>query len=1169
MPDHIGNRKKIITALIEELFGPAPVGEELDFSKPVEFKTAEEAYGPWRQKGSGDEVLHSDGPSRRYGIGVLYPIGSIADEEQVDQTGADVSELLLSEDGIEMETGSPAENPSKESDENLASDNKGLDGSSVDTDTGDFDLSSANAYKPSSIGVSFLAEFSPNTRLVVEASGGRYNPFKVKIEDVTRTWWLRSQVTLRVEFSADILCSGQQIIATPTKCESENVEGLDIRVEVFSRQFKNRSDLRLVTVCLVNRTQASSSSDEAALFQSKFKATVISHKPGPILAYPSTPGEKQDDEEQSLALLYRNAATYAVGHGCAADWSESKRLGKVDWVSAECLPLFETPSTTPDITDPDGNQILVPMAPLAGLIPGDDGFDLLEKIVGYYEQWIAKQNEEISLLENRYQNAAKRHLSDCERCARRMRRGIQYLLSNSHAFRAFQLANRAILLQQIQSRKGLRTAKYDTQTGRIQFSEAYSEPDPLNQENGPCNWRAFQIAFLLMSIESAAEEDAPDRESIELIWFPTGGGKTEAYLGLAAFALFMRRLKNSGDAGVHVLMRYTLRLLTAQQFQRASRLICAMELLRQEFPSELGSKPFNIGLWVGGSNTPNSRESALSVLRGLKRGGKNMFLLDRCPWCGVQIGPLEYSKEPPPNAPGVLGYAQKGRTVVFECPDSKCPFTKSLPVSVIDEDIYENPPSIVIGTVDKFAMLAWRPEARALFGIGSNGERVCSPPGLIIQDELHMISGPLGSIVGLYEALIEELCTDRRGARPIKPKIITSTATIRRYADQIRAIYARNDAVLFPPPGLDEGDSFFGRYARKENGDLAPGRIYIGVHAPGLGSMQTAQVRTFTALLQAPMILPGEDRDPWWTLVLFFNSLRELGTTLSLLQADIPQHYQRVLLNRLARSNRMRRTISDPLELTSRASSEDVPKAISALEVCYSSGTTKAIDVCMASSILEVGIDIDRLSLMAVVGQPKMTSQYIQVTGRVGRSWWERPGLVVTIYSASKPRDRSHFEKFRSYHERLYAQVEPTSVTPFSPPALDRALHAVMVAYVRQIGKRDLVNNPFPFPEELIDTLKQILLPRVLAVDPQEAGSFEKVFERRAREWRSWQSTKWKATNWDDEDIPLLREAGEYCTGAKALMSWATPTSMRSVDAEAITEIMLPVLPDEETGYGQ
>ena len=210
--------------------------------------------------------------------------------------------------------------------------------------------------------------------------------------------------------------------------------------------------------------------------------------------------------------------------------------------------------------------------------------------------------------------------------------------------------------------------------------------------------------------------------------------------------------------------------------------------------------------------------------------------------------------------------------------------------------------------------------------------------------------------------------------------------------------------------------------------------------------------------------------------------------------------------------------------------------------------------VCLASNIIEVGIDIDRLSIMAVVGQPKTTSQYIQVTGRVGRRWWERPGLVITLYGASKPRDRSHFEQFRTYHSRLYAQVEPTSVTPFSPPVLDRALHAIMSGYVRQRGDESQSHSPYPYPEDLIDSIRDVIRRRIEAVDTEELNNFEEIFNKRQDKWRRWQRTQWGTFGRIDPNA-LLRQAGAYVPIEQKFTSWPTPTSVRNVDAECESEI--------------
>ena len=409
-------------------------------------------------------------------------------------------------------------------------------------------------------------------------------------------------------------------------------------------------------------------------------------------------------------------------------------------------------------------------------------------------------------------------------------------------------------------------------------------------------------------------------------------------------------------------------------------------------------------------------------------------------------------------------------------PIRKCRFHDELPVRVVDDGIYRDPPTLIIGTVDKFAMLAWKPAARAIFGLRMDGRRRVSPPGLVIQDELHLISGPLGSMVGLYEGLIEELCTDRRGPHPAVPKLVASTATTRASTRQIRDLYARETTAVFPSPGLDAGDSFFATYDRflegEKKGQIKPGRIYLGVLARAYGSGLTVNVRVFSALLAAGLRIsdPGE-RDPWWTLLVFYGSLRELGADLTLFGADIPERLKDLQRRWHPGENRRILRESGIKELTGRLSNSEVPQALDLLERKF--GVHKyPVDACLASNIIEVGVDVGRLDLMAVSGQPKNTAQYIQATGRVGR---ERPGLVVTVYSNSKARDLSHFEHFKAYHSRLYAQVEPSSVTPFTLQVLERALHGVFIAWIRQRQDEKEILRPIPLKGEMLSCAKHLL----------------------------------------------------------------------------------------------
>jgi hypothetical protein len=491
-----------------------------------------------------------------------------------------------------------------------------------------------------------------------------------------------------------------------------------------------------------------------------------------------------------------------------------------------------------------------------------------------------------------------------------------------------------------------------------------------------------------------------------------------------------------------------------------------------------------------------------------------------------------------------------------------------LPIVIIDEDLIEDPPNLVIGTVDKFAMLAWKPEVRRLFGIGNDGRHDGLPPSLIIQDELHLISGPLGSMVGAYETIIERLC-QKDGYSGIKPKIIASTATISRAREQVKDLYARKDVFLFPPSGLEAGDSFFAREARNDDGSLKPGRLYLGILASAHGSFQTTLARVFASLMQHAAIMETDaaGRDPWWTLLCFFNSLRELGGAATLFVSDT-RDYLRVILDRQGLNYDVIRQLFNVSELTSRIRSDEVPKELERLERVLrpQAGNEKAgfddngvVDACLASNIIEVGVDVGRLALMAIAGQPKTTSQYIQVSSRVGRDP-EKPGLVTVLYGQSKPRDRSHFERFRPYHQRLYAQVEPTSVTPFSAPAIERALHGIIVAAVRQLGALSAESSlPDPFPlapdTSLLNLIEEMIEERVSVVAPEERDAVMARLQRRLDEWRTWQPGEYGGFGAAPEDPPLLHPAGSTEPASWNGRSWPTMSSLRNVDASCQAEV--------------
>ena len=1132
--DHITGRERIIEALQRELVGPSPAGKPLDLSGPVRFATREESYSPWHDGESGEEILKYERPLGRYGIGVLYPLKMLVDEIEAEDEEEQLDDLpdLEGRDPLKMSRTS----------------------GNLGADDDDLALSRANDYRPSCVGLTFLVDPRDVDWMAVKVTGGRYRSFLVDIAGSQRTWWVRSAVSIDCIFDVGLLHRGVRKI--DPEVHSVNTQGLDIDVMAHCRPWRDGTSL--ITVSIVNRTDLSDSppdkdrgnvdGNQSSLFQLRMEVDARgSDGSGIILPYPSheVGSDLRDPEEESFDLLYRRNRTFGIGHGCAADWEEPDGRGAVRRVRTDPLPRYETPSITPDIEE-EGQRITLSMARLGGLDESGDPMEDCQDLIDRYRSWIEKKRGQIERLPPQLQEIARRHMEVCQKSCDRMEEGLRLLEADQQVAMAFHLANHAVLLQQLRTRETAREIDLDP-SGRFIFKDEFSLTT-WEERPDRGRWRPFQIAFFLAAIPSVAFSDHTDRSQVELIWFPTGGGKTEAYLGLSAFSMFLRRLRDPEDTGTEIIMRYTLRLLTTQQFLRASALICAMERLREERSGILGNQRFTIGVWLGKSATPNSRDQAiksLQRLRGHDHRAENPFLLLRCPWCSAQMGPVDTSRKRPSRGRLVAGYERDGVSVVFRCPDNTCDFhLRDLPINVIDEDIYQDPPSMVIGTVDKFAQLTWKPEARALFGIDRDGSRDGSPPGVIIQDELHLISGPLGSMVGLYEPLIEELCTDRRFEVSIRPKIISSTATIRRYEEQVRALYGRERVALFPPPGLEADDSFFGRYDRYEDGELRPGRMYLGVYGRGLGSAQIAQVRVMAALLQAPADLAEEQRDPWWTLMVFFNSLRELGAALSLAHSNIPD-YLETLRRRYGRDFDQTRRNPFLKELTGRIRQDQVPMAIEELSRPFGHNT---VDICLASSIIEVGIDIERLSLLTVVGQPKSTSQYIQVTGRIGRRWRERPGLVVTIFHPSRPRDRSHFERFRSYHERLYAQVEPTSVTPFAPPVLSRALHGVLCGYVRQKGPADV--EPWPLPLELVSEAREMLLERVQVADRAESGRMEALFEQRLREWQMWERTEWSVLWRAEASNALLRRAGESAPPEDLRRTWETPVSLRNVDAE-------------------
>jgi hypothetical protein len=786
--------------------------------------------------------------------------------------------------------------------------------------------------------------------------------------------------------------------------------------------------------------------DEQFIFQVQME---VSFSKG-FLARPNRQGEGSGDPDDETAdLQFRNHVEWAVGHGVAIEPHDgTSTVQPATRIRTTWLPEAEVRR----VVTHEEPTVTTAMEDLAEL-PSAGLMDRLGPLTVAYGTWIDAQAT-VNLDSDHRRRRRKKLLKNATRANDRIRAGIKLLSENDDVREAFQLMNRAMA-----------TAARKRSPGRYTGGRKPS-------------WRLFQLAFVLQNLVGVSNEQDPDREEVELIFFPTGGGKTEAYLGVIGFTLLLRRLRGhrrpDGGLGVAVLLRYTLRLLTLDQLGRAATLICGLELLRQQAPNKLGDVRFSVGLWVGRSATANTLEQVKKLVLEYKNSASKTasspFPLSSCPWCGGPLGKDSLVLGPSRTAP---------EEVVVSCvspaghPPSTCEFSpknnrEGIPVVFVDEQIYRELPCFVVATVDKFAMLPWRGETGMLFGrvAGREGKKCFGPmdkipkgatlttgglrpPELIVQDELHLISGPLGTMVGLYETAIEWLSSRTEGETTIRPKIIASTATVRRAREQIRSLFGRSSMSLFPPPGVDAGETFFATL----DGD-APGRRYVGVAAPGR-PLKAILLRSYIALLGAgqrefdPKGPDDQPADAYMTLAGYFNSLRELGGMRRLVEDDVSTRLgdleKRIPVDGVGGHPwGESRTIEMPIELTSREKAGAIKDAKERLSRPHAS--KEHADVLLASNMISVGVDIDRLGLMVVAGQPKTTSEYIQASSRVGRQY---PGLVVTCFNVRRPRDRSHYERFIAYHESFYRYVEATSLTPFSGPALERGLSGTLVAMAR------------------------------------------------------------------------------------------------------------------------
>lgn len=968
----------------------------------------------------------------------------------------------------------------------------------------------AEDWRPSSVALSFVTD---KESFVADFSAATYSP----VIDEGPLRWARRWY----DFSA--------IDLTRQDASHRQLDVGGLPVEIGSR-WRLYGDAWLITVHV--RLLAKSTGDEREDIRLMLFQVELAARPsegGRILEYDVSHAIDVDAESRELRLRYRDRKVYGVGHGMAAGWDLDSSAQAVR-VFLDSVPHFVVPAVQQALGD-DLKLTERAMRSMGLAFLGkvdaepETVTSALGEFVDAFAGWADGQMEAAGALGDDARAIARRSIIAAER----MRNGVNLLADESS--------------EQLRTAFALSMSAMGRQMSQAEKSRGVADPVPA--------WRPFQLGFLLVAIASSTDEEHSERDLVDLIWFPTGGGKTEAYLALAAIVIFLRRLRHGAQgAGTAVMTRYTLRLLTSQQFQRAASLICAMELLRASDIRARGMARFSIGLWVGEDVTPSTRRAAKHSLERLYKAQSprdaNEFQITECPWCLAALIPDKRD-----DTGQAYGARLAGNDVVFYCINPSCEFSsRELPMAVVDEVLYDEPPTFLLATVDKFARLQFNERAGRLLGIGTAYKQ----PSLIIQDELHLLSGPLGTTVAVFDAVIQ-LLLSRSGTQP---KIVASTATIRASNEQVQGLYGR-DVALYPPAGLDGDRTFFAQPVQS-----GEGRLYVGL-MPQSVSQATALVSAASPLLEIPKALLGvgpiDDRlDPYWTLVMYHNSLRELGRTGALVLDDINARLE-------TRSERLGielRTIraAAVLELTSRRGPEELPNDLRRLGL-KADGSTEAVDVVLSSNMLSVGIDVQRLALMLMVGQPKTTAEYIQATSRVGRG--EINGIVVTLFRSNRARDRSHFETFRGYHDALYRNVEPTSVTPWSLSSRDRSLAGALVALIRHsfpplsgdasAGRFDLEDSSL---RAGLDPLIDRFLTIVARADSQERDEVSAQIWELLREWdreaskarSDGESFRYQRTA--QTKAALLKRFGQSGPG------WLAGDSMRSVEPNVAVEVQEP-----------
>ena len=975
------------------------------------------------------------------------------------------------------------------------------------------------------------------------------------------------------------------------------------------------------------------------------------------------------EEDTTTKFIYEQFKDYGVGHGCSVKWDKETFR-----IETEYIPSCETPDVDPTPRDKslnpiyDGGVYKDPLfldntraqefkwLSLFSDASNNEVINGLNEFINSYGKWISIKRDQYDK-NPEFKDIAKQELDKCYVDFSRMKANIANLLAgkkNEQNLETFRLMNSAMFMQLWHSVKVKQNVVVEHFAGASFSSFDYEfyrskAHDTLFAKNESASWRAFQLAFIILNLDGIFQQEGdPNWEKrngwVDLVWFPTGGGKTEAYLGLIALTIINRRkLHNEKGGGTAAIMRYTLRLLTMQQFQRASLVVMALELIRRWESDKLGKEPIYIGFWVGNNSIPNKlthnhkdskKDSLQFEYEKLIDGKENKIPFNACPWCGSKLRPQTTKVS---DESDIFNFNR----IHLYCDHNKCSFTEPdffegndfkgpIPVNLCDESIYQHPPALLFGTVDKFAQLAHKvngasnarnSDSRRIFGAqNANWEKGKPkkgylPPDLIIQDELHLLLGPLGSAVALFESAVSQLCTRDDGTRP---KIISSTATTRNTGLQIAALFDRK-VDLFPKPGVECDDSFFAFYKRTYAGQNVEAptyvskRKYIGILPTGrtqiwMQMRLAAILMTHRAAFELQQIANdspinfdkyGEIEkamDYYHTIISYFNSLKEVGKTQSQVQSYILKELRRVF-TRVIRPQKLMHAIYtygpiQECELTGRLSGEEVKNELNNVEQKWNAqqrfahtdgaqiikGKTPP-EFVVATNMISVGIDVSRFNTIIMNSMPRNTAEYIQASSRVAR---ETYGLVLTVHHPFRARDISHYEKFIEFHEKMYSYVEPISITPFTQKAVERYMGlylATMIRHKTQFVEKHSASDISSITDEELKSLR-IELTRYFNERKDRLNDYESLIKNLLKEDNIQRINVWiteALKEWKDESNKTLAEGKGFVFNRKSLRTsppeeqlyvdieeyegnihskkWQIPMSLRVIEPEAAIKI--------------